>query len=92
MPAGELESVWNWQCGRIRVDGVGNGTMTKVERVEKEIQSMSRKELAAFRAWFQEFDALEWDRQIEKDVRSGKLDKVAESSLQQYESGQVKEL
>jgi len=30
--------------------------------------------LAAFRAWFDEFEAEAWDRQIEADARAGKLD------------------
>ena len=39
---------------------------------------MSAEELAAFRAWFEQYDADQWDRQIEADVASGKLDALAE--------------
>jgi hypothetical protein len=47
--------------------------MTKVEKLEREIRNLSAKELASFRAWFAEFDAVAWDRQIDADAEGGKL-------------------
>jgi len=35
------------------------------------------EDLAEFRAWFEEFDAQIWDHQFEKDVQSGKLNRIA---------------
>jgi hypothetical protein len=55
--------------------------MSKLETVEREVQSLSPSELAAFRKWFHEFDAAAWDRQIEEDVRAGKLDRLADEAL-----------
>jgi len=37
--------------------------------------------LAAFRAWFAEFDAAVWDKQFEEDVAAGRLDQLAEEAL-----------
>ncbi|MBE9107359.1 hypothetical protein IQ229_21230, partial [Nostoc cf. edaphicum LEGE 07299] len=37
-------------------------------KVELAISQLSSEDLAAFRAWFAEFDAAAWDKQIEKDV------------------------
>ena len=51
--------------------------MSKIERIERDVQALALDELAAFRKWFQEFDAAAWDRQIEDDVRAGKLDGLA---------------
>jgi hypothetical protein len=34
-------------------------------------------ELAAFRSWFVELDATEWDRQLGADSETGKLDRLA---------------
>jgi hypothetical protein len=48
--------------------------MNTVEKIEEAIQQLSPAERTAFRAWFAEFDAQEWDRQIEADVDAGKLD------------------
>ena len=48
--------------------------MGKVEKIEQEVQALSPEELAQFRAWFLEFDGAAWDRQIELDARTGRLD------------------
>ncbi len=65
--------------------------MTKVEALESEIEKLSPAELAAFREWFAKYDADEWDRQIEEDVRSGKLDRLAEEALGAHKRGDTKE-
>jgi len=61
--------------------------MSKVENIEQEVQHLTASELAAFRRWFAEFDAQAWDRQIEEDVRKGKLDKFAEEALAAHRDG-----
>lgn len=66
--------------------------MSKVEAVEREVQSLSASELAAFRQWFLEFDAAAWDQQIEKDAQSGKLDRLADEALQALKAGKCTEL
>jgi len=66
--------------------------MTRTEKAESEIQQMSAEELAAFRAWFAEFDAKEWDRQIERDVQAGRLDALADRALREHEAGRSTKL
>ena len=66
--------------------------MTRVEQIEREIQKLSSGELSDFRHWFQVFDAEAWDRQIEEDVRSGKLDRLADEALRSYKAGECSEL
>ena len=61
--------------------------MSRVERIEAEIQQMSPEEIAAFRAWFAEFDAASWDRQFEEDVTAGRLDALASQALRDHEAG-----
>ena len=61
--------------------------MGKVERIERDIQGLTPEELAELRQWFAEFDAAAWDRQIEADTRSGKLDKLADEALKAHASG-----
>jgi hypothetical protein len=55
--------------------------MSTVLDVERAIERMSPEELRAFRAWFAERDAAEWDRQFEGDVAGGKLDALADEAL-----------
>jgi hypothetical protein len=66
--------------------------MSKVENIEQEVRNLTPSELAAFRRWFVEFDAQVWDRQIEKDVREGRLDKLADEALAAHRAGKSKEL
>ena len=66
--------------------------MTKIEKLEREVQELSRAELAAFRDWFREYDSAEWDLQIEEDVRAGKLDALADEAIAEYKAGRTNEL
>ncbi len=64
--------------------------MTKVESLEREVEKLSPEELAAFREWFATYDADAWDRQIESDVKGGKLDRLAAEALGAHERGETK--
>ena len=66
--------------------------MSKVENIEQEVKNLTPSELSAFRRWFLEFDAQIWDRQIEEDVRKGKLDKLAEEALAAHRVEKSKEI
>ncbi len=66
--------------------------MTRVEKVEREVQSLSPKELASFRQWFTAFDAEAWDQQFEADVKAGKLDALAERALRDHVAGKSTKL
>ena len=55
--------------------------MSKVERLENDVRTLTMEELAAFREWFREFDADAWDREIETDALEGKLDDLAGRDL-----------
>jgi len=66
--------------------------MSKVEQLERQIRSLSERELAEFRAWFQEFDWAMWDRQLERDIANGKLDELAEKALRDHASGKTTSL
>ena len=59
------------------LEQAGDLVMTKVESIERQVRDLSARDLANFREWFAEFDAAEWDRQLEEDVASGKLDRLA---------------
>ena len=66
--------------------------MTKVESIEREVRGLSAGELANFREWFAEFDAAEWDRQLDADVTSGKLDRLADAALADHNAGRSRTL
>jgi hypothetical protein len=63
--------------------------MSKIERIEKDIQALSPEELAQFRAWFLEYDWAIWDRQIERDAEAGRLDDLAARALRDHAAGKT---
>jgi len=66
--------------------------MTKVEKLERDIRGLTTKELSSFRAWFAEFDAAVWDRQLEEDVKAGKLDALADAAVADHRAGRSRKL
>jgi hypothetical protein len=66
--------------------------MRKVEKLENEVQQLNPDELAAFRDWFRRYDSDEWDKEIERDVSAGRLDKLAEEAVAAHKAGRTKEI
>jgi len=66
--------------------------MGKIKNLEEQIRALSPEEFARLREWFAQFDAEAWDRQLEADVKAGKLDKLAERALRAHTAGQSTEL
>lgn len=61
--------------------------MSKIEQIEGEIRMLTPDELKTFRDWFLQYDADAWDRQIESDMRSGKLKSLVDRALRDHEAG-----
>lgn len=66
--------------------------MGNVKSIEKAVESLPPSELAKFRRWFVEFDATAWDKQLEQDATSGKLDQLAAEALDDYLFGSAREI
>ncbi len=66
--------------------------MTTVKEIEKAIAELPPQKLSILRAWFEKFDAAIWDKQIEADVKAGKLDVMATKALDNHKKGKCKEL
>lgn len=66
--------------------------MNTLQEIERAVSQLSPEDLAAFRAWFAEFDAAIWDRQLEADVAAGRLDALAEKALQDLKAGRCTDL
>jgi len=67
-------------------------SMDKIEKIEQLVKALSAEELAQFRMWFLEFEWAAWDRQLEADVGSGRLDALAEQALREHATGKTKPL
>ena len=66
--------------------------MVTVTELEKAVADLPSDKLAEFRAWFESFDAAQWDNQFEDDVKSGKLDRVAEKAIKDFGKGKARPL
>jgi hypothetical protein len=66
--------------------------MTTVEDIEKAVAELPQDQLARFRAWFEEFEAARFDQRIERDVKAGRLDRLAEEALADFRAGRAREL
>lgn len=61
--------------------------MATVEEIQVAIESLSYQEYICLRQWFSERDWKRWDRQIETDSDSGKLDFLIEEALNEKAKG-----
>jgi hypothetical protein len=63
-----------------------------VKSIESAVESLPPAELAEFRRWFAKFDGNAWDRQIEQDAATGRLDVLAAEALADYRAGSARQL
>ena len=56
------------------------------------IESLPEKEYSEFRRWFLERDWAKWDRQIEADSASGRLDFLVREAQRGKAKGSLKDL
>ena len=63
-----------------------------ITEIEQAIIQLPPQDFKQLREWFEELEAQKWDEQIERDAKSGKLDKLAEQALKDYREGKAREL
>ena len=66
--------------------------MTTVQEIEKAIKQLSSKELAQLKQRIDDYEWEQWDKQLENDVRAGRLDALAQEALQDLRDGNTTEL
>jgi hypothetical protein len=66
--------------------------MSTLDEIERAIRQLPPEDLTALRAWFAEYDAEAWDRQLEEDVQAGRLDELAREALDDLDAGQTTDL
>lgn len=49
--------------------------MTRLEKIQQSVEDLSDQELRTLAEWFEDLRARRWERQIEDDLQTGKLDK-----------------
>ena len=66
--------------------------MSTLQEIEKAVQDLSPDQLVEFREWFVEYDQALWDKQLERDVASGRLDSLADEALEDLRNGRCSDL
>ena len=66
--------------------------MTKLEKIEREIEALPPKDVHALGKWFDELREQLWDEQIGRDADSGKLDGLIAEAEADIAAGRVKPL
>jgi hypothetical protein len=66
--------------------------MTTAEDIQKALERLALRELARFRAWFEAFDAAQFDADIERDGAAGKLNALAQEALAAHRAERSREL
>jgi regulator of replication initiation timing len=61
--------------------------MSTVEEIEKAIETLPRDQFYQLREWVQSRFEDEWDRQIEEDSLSGRLDHLVQEALTEHRAG-----
>jgi hypothetical protein len=66
--------------------------MTTIREIEDAVIRLPKRQLSRFRAWFEEFDARQWDVQFERDVKKGTIDSLAAPALSDFKNGKCADL
>ena len=66
--------------------------MTRIEEIEQAVASLPAEEYRQFREWFLERDWGQWDRQIQADSESGKLDFLVKEAMDEKNRGKLRDL
>ncbi len=66
--------------------------MVKVDEIKSAIEGLPEEEFAKLRHWFSEKDWQKWDRQIEVDSESGKLDFLIKEVFDEKDKGKLQGL
>jgi len=66
--------------------------MTRIEEIENAVASLPVEEYRQFRQWFLERDWAQWDKQIQADSESGKLDFLVKEAMDDKGSGKLRDL
>lgn len=66
--------------------------MTKLEDIKQAAAKLDPNELKALRVWLDDLEAQNFDDRIERDIRAGKLDWLAEEGLAEHRAGKTRKL
>ena len=66
--------------------------MTTVAEIQKAVQALPDDQFDEFSSWFDEYEEKYWDRQIERDQKSGPLGNLMEKARADFKAGKCNRL
>jgi hypothetical protein len=66
--------------------------MTTVTDITGAVKRLPKRDWARLREWFAEYDAAEWDGQLESDVGAGCLDTLIHETQRDHRRGRTRAL
>lgn len=66
--------------------------MSKVDEIKAVIEALPEEDYVQLRQWFSEKDWEKWDREIEENSASGRLDFLIKEALDEKAKGKLKNL
>lgn len=63
--------------------------MTRFEQVKIAIESLPARDMDRLRKWLADKDWEKWDRELERDVKAGKLDFLAAEAREEKKRGHL---
>ncbi len=66
--------------------------MTKVEEIEKAVDSLSEEEFRVFRDWLLERDWEKWDTELQSDSAEGRLEFLVQEATDEKKHGRLRDL
>ncbi len=66
--------------------------MTSVQEIKLAIGSLPHQEYLKLLSWIQDKDWGDWDKQLEVDITSGKLDFLAKEALEEKNNHKLREI
>jgi hypothetical protein len=63
--------------------------VSTVDEIKEQVLALSAEDQADLRDWLLELDWDRWDEQLERDVRNGKLDALAEEARREHADGKT---
>ena len=66
--------------------------MNTLQKIEQDIETLPANQVAELQVWLDDYNASLWDRQIQKDAQSGKLDVLMNQAKEDFKAGKCREL
>ena len=66
--------------------------MSTIEEIKDAVTHLPESEFSRFRKWFDDYEEKLWNKEIEKDLKAGKLESAKQKALKDFNEGRSKPL